>query len=172
MRSLLVLLLVPSFAAAEPEVDRAYVGGGAGLAYDHFFNAFLGVEGAVRIGSLPLWARGSLAWGGAGDFAGGGDFRQVRAGLEAHRCSSRAACFVVGLDAGMQWQTWSDDIDMTEHHEGWLVGGRAGIDAGGESLRFRLSVELYRYARTSDVAALPDAATRGGGLSLAIVHRL
>ena len=188
MRFIFALLLVTSSAAAEPYrpyaaspgraparaliVEAGYVGGGVGLTYDHFFNAFLDVQGGIRLPSLPLFARASLAVGNAGDFAGSGDFKQARIGLEGRTCTSAAVCWFAGVDVGLQRQTWSDEDEMTEHHEGWLTGGRAGLDAGGANLRFRLSLELYRYARSSDVASLPDAATSGGGLTLAIVHRL
>jgi hypothetical protein len=96
MKSLLAVILAttPAFAdyhpyavspgpAPEPKpvIDRGYLGGGAGLALDHFFNSYLDIEGAVRLADLPLWIRGSGAAGNAFDFQGSGSFRRLRVGL-------------------------------------------------------------------------------------------
>jgi hypothetical protein len=156
-----------------PKRELGYVGGGAGLSADHFLNAFLDVEGGLRLGTAPLWVRGSLGYGASADFEGGGDFLSARVGLESRTCASHGLCLFGGLDVGGQRQTWSKYDEMTEHHKGFIYGARVGLDAGGEALRFRLALDSYRYARSSDVDGLPnDPATKGIGLSLAIIHRL
>jgi hypothetical protein len=190
MKSLLAVILAttPAFAdyhpyavspgpAPEPKpvIDRGYLGGGAGLALDHFFNSYLDLEGAVRVASLPLWIRGNAAAGNAFDFQGGGSFRRLRIGLETRTCTGGGGgCLIVGFDAGHQTQTWSDDSDdlMDEHHAGWVLGPRFGLDAGGDSIRFRLALDVYKYLRTSDVDGVADASQGGVGLSLALVHRM
>ena len=155
-----------------PFRESAYVGGGAGLTFDHFFNAYLDVEGGVRLPELPLWVRGSLAYGASADVEGGGRFLQARLGLETRTCGSGVACLFLGFDVGRQQQIWSKFDEMTEHHEGWVAGPRLGLDAGGERTRFRLALEAYRYMRTSDVDGLPDSTASGAGLTLGVIHRM
>lgn len=158
-----------------PVIDRGYLGGGAGLALDHFFNSYLQIEGAIRVADLPLWIRGSGAAGNSFDFQGGGSFRKLSLGLESRTCTAGGgACVFAGVDLGRQSQTWIDGDDdlMDEHHAGWVLGPRVGLDAGGDSIRFRLTLDAYRYQRTSDVDGLRDESQGGGGLSIALVHRM
>lgn len=157
-----------------PFVERGYLGGGAGLTVDHFGNLFVDLEGGVRIArGLPVWLRGSAAIGKSADVEGGGDYRRFVAGVETRGCRpGPGACAYVGLDAGVQTQTWSKIDEMTEHHRGFVYGARGGVDVGGEQTRFRLGLEIYRYDRGSDVDGLADASQFGGGLVLGVVRRL
>ena len=158
----------------KPFRDRGYFGGGAGLTVDHFFNAYVDIEGALRIGQLPLWLRGDAGFGKSADVEGGGDYKRLRAGLETRSCSDARSvfCLYLGLDAGVQTQEWSKQDEMTEHHRGLVYGTRFGLDAGGDHTRFRLGLELYNYQRNSDVDQLADHSQRGGGLTLAVIHRM
>ena len=188
MKSIIVLVLLGSTAAAEPYypyaaspgpapepkpfVDSGYVGGGVGLTHDHFFNTYVDLELGYRLGDLPLWLHGQGAIGNSIDVEGGGRYKMLRGGLETRTCSRSGACLFLGLDFGHQSQVWESQDEMTEHHDGSIYVTRAGIDVGGDHTRFRLAAEAYRYARSSDVDGLPDRAIRGGGLSLAVVHRM
>jgi hypothetical protein len=165
-----LVMVLTGPAGADSFRESGYVGGGAGLTYDYFFNAYLDVEGGLRLPSVPLWIRGSLGYGVAGDVEGSGSFLQARLGVEARTCGS--TCLFVGLDVGRQTQTWGKQDETTEHHEGWLVGPRVGLDAGGAHTRFRLALEAYRYLRTSDVASVPDSTSSGAGITFGIVHRM
>jgi hypothetical protein len=187
--SIAVLVALATTAAAEPyypyaaspgpapeptpHVDAGYVGGGAGVTVDHFLNAFVDLEGGLRLAKLPVWAWASVAYGGSADVEGGGRFVQARAGIESRGCASRALCFYVGGFVGTQRQTWDKIDEMTEHHGGPLVGGRLGLDAGGASTRFRVGIEAYRYRRTVEIGGMSGTdTTGGGGLTLAVIHRM
>jgi hypothetical protein len=172
MRSSIVLILaLAAPAAASP--DHGYMGGGAALTLDHFLNAYLDVEGAVRPSvEAPLWLRGSFAYGADVDVEGGGRFLQIRGGVETRTCSSSGSCLFLGVDIGRQNQTWHKIDEMTEHHSGWVYGPRFGIDVGGEQTRFRLAIESYRYARSSDVDGDRAETEYGAGIGLAVVHRM
>lgn len=73
----------------------------------------------------------------------------------------------------MQRQTWEKPDEMTEHHGGPLVGGRIGLDAGGTHVRFRIGIEAYRYQRSVEIGTFSeDRQEGGGGLTLAVIHRM
>lgn len=165
---------VPAISAPTikpPDSERGFVGGGVMLGGDHFFNAAWVVEGAIRIPNTPLWARGQGATGGTGDFEGTGDFKRGMVGIEGRSCATQGLCGYLGLDVGYQTQTWNGD-EMTEHHEGLLVGPRGGLDVGGETVRFRLGLQLYKYHHHDDFAGSQPAWQGGGDLTMMVAVRL
>jgi hypothetical protein len=184
-----ILLALATTAAAEPYypyaalpgpapepapfVDAGYVGGGAGITIDHFLNAFLDIEGGLRLGKAPAYAWASVAYGATGDIEGSGPYRQLRVGLESRGCASDAVCLYLGAFAGTQRQTWDKPVETMEHHSGTLVGGRMGLDAGGTRTRFRIGIEMYRLSRSVEIGPeMSSAEDGGGGVTLAVIHRM
>ncbi len=157
-----------------PWRDHGYLGGGVGLTFDQFFNGFLNVEGGLRLGSKPLWIRGSAARGSSTDIVeGGGAYSQLRIGLETRACSDGGgACVFFGFDVGTERQTWSKLDEMTEHYQATIAGPRFGLDAGGERVRFRAGIEAYRYYPGDGMDLTVGQASGGIGFSLAVLHRL
>ncbi len=160
----------PPALANAPLADHAFVGGGSVLGHDEFFNAAFAIEGGIKLGAAPLWVRGLFAAGSSFDFAGGGSLVRGMIGLELRHCRFAAFCGFVGVDAGYQQQTWSDGDEMTEHHDGLLVGPRVGIDGGGARVRFRLAAEVVRYDHHASTGS--SGWESGGGVTMTVVYRL
>ena len=96
----------------------------------------------------------------------------ARAGVEYRRAHCGPGCLYAGLDLEV---IDDDELDYPEEYElrGALLVARGGIDVGGDTLRFRLGLEIYAGAgRYHDkepdlVMPLDQTTTRfAGGMSL------
>jgi len=163
--------------AAEPaEPERGYIGFGPSITGDSLINFALVLDGGVKLSDLPLWARGTAAFGEAVDISGEGAFGRAAIGVEGRACISEGVCGFLDLEAGYQTQHWEPTEYRTErtseHHHGWVVAGRAGVDLGGEHVRLRIGIELSRYRDTFHDVGTPITWIDGGGVSLALVYRI
>jgi hypothetical protein len=166
---------LPAPAMPPPPPDTGFIGGGFLLGADHFINAALVVEGGLHLGGTPLWVRGLLAKGDSFDFEGGGGLTRGMIGVELRGCSGVGLCGFAAVDAGYQTQTWNgqDPDDMTEHHDGLLIGPRIGIDAGGDKVRFRFAFEATRYHHHEEINGNSSTSWQGGGgFTMTLVYRL
>ncbi len=162
----------PPSTVAPPATPRAFVGGSGMMAWGNWIEAALSVEGAHVIPGTQLFAHASGTVGGDGDggFEGSGNFYRGLVDLQTW-CTGSDACTFAGADVGYQLLTWAGDPgEMTEHHQGFVVAGRIGIDAGGDQLRFRAAVELAEFRDHSNVAG-PRWDT-DLGLSLGLAYRM
>ena len=161
----------PPPPAPKPHVENMFVNGGILLTVDHFLNAAWMADAGVRLGDLPLAVHASVAKGGSADADNGGVFWRWTAGLEARTYPWNTSAYLFGdVDIGYQHQTWGSSFDGEfEVHRGGLAIGRAGIDLGGDNIRFRAAFELYRYHREF-VTEMTTWQT-GGGITLAIGYR-
>jgi hypothetical protein len=166
---------LPAPPMPPPPPDNFFIGGGFVLGADHFINAALAVEGGLRLGATPLWVRGLLAKGDSFDFEGGGGLTRGMIGVELRGCSGPGFCGFAAVDAGYQTQTWNgqDPDDMTEHHDGLLIGPRIGLDAGGDRFRFRFAFEATRYHHHEEINGNSSTSWQGGGgFTMTVVYRL
>lgn len=162
----------PAIPEPAPFADRPTAAGGILLTVDHFLNAAWLVEGALPLPQLPVALHASAATGGSMDADNAGDFWRLTVGLEARSCSRAENCAFLGMDLGYQRQTWNPtDPEEAELHRGPLLGGRAGVDVGGEHVRFRAAFELYRYRR-SFVEEMSTTTQIGGGFTLGLGYRM
>jgi hypothetical protein len=154
--------------------EHGFIGGGFLLgATGSFINAALAVEGGLKLASAPLWIHGFLAKGSSFDFEGGGDLTRGLIGLETRGCSSHGVCGFIAVDVGYQTQVWNSLDEMTEHHSGMLIGPRAGLDAGGERVRFRFAFEVLRYDHHVDTLnGEANGWGTSGGFTMTLVYRL
>ena len=131
--------------SAASDARQGSLGVGVLASSDSFLNLGVALEGTLPLGAAPVWLHALVATGKSGDAEGTGDFKQGRAGAELRSCTSRGgACLLVGGDVGLQRETWSKNME-DETHTGLIVGPRAGLDAGGEHLRLRASLELLAF---------------------------
>jgi hypothetical protein len=177
MKSLAAVLLLaaPAFAdpldaaPGEPAVhhETGFVGGGVSVGGGHLMHAAWQVEGALAVPDSAVYVRAAAQRGGAFDFEGTGEFWRATGGFEV-----RDGAFVAGVDLGYQHETWAsgDPGDIPEVHEGLVVGPHAGIDAGGEHVRFRVMVEYDAYHHASNVGM--TSWDRAGGVSVGLAYRL
>jgi len=177
MKSLAVVMLLaaPGFAdpldgvPADPPAhrDTGFVGGGVAVGGGHLMHAAWQIEGALAIPDTPLYVRAAAQDGGAFDFEGTGAFWRATGGVEM-----RDGAFVAGIDLGYQHETWNsgDPGDTPEVHHGLVVGPHAGVDVGGEHVRFRAMFEYYAYHHESNVGM--TTWDRSGGVSLGLAYRL
>src|ERR1044071_7818706 len=111
-----ILLLASTTASAEPDPLRISVRGGAELGgYDgnHLFGGFT-LEGDIRLGALPLYARGHLAKGiGFLDRDTSMDYTEARLGLEyRQRLGVDWLHAYAGVDAGIISAVYTDIDSM------------------------------------------------------------
>lgn len=149
MKCLVVVALLASPALAEP-VQTGFIGAGVVVGAGHFLHGAWTGEAAAAIPGTSLFVRVTGQTGGAFDFEGHGAFWRAGAGLELHE-----DWWLLGFDAGYQHETWksSDSSDPEETHHGLVVGPRAGVDLGGEHVRFRAWLAILEYDHVSSVAA-------------------
>ena len=99
------------------------------------------LEGGVRLGQTPLYARGVLEAGGVATVVlDDGTYLAGRLGLEL-----RHRWLFVGADAGVRRATVVDDERMpstTKRFTEEMLVPRVGIDIGGAHLRGRFAAEL------------------------------
>lgn len=159
----------PAPPAPRGFVDRGYVSGGLLMTVDHFLNVAWLLDGGVRLAELPIAIHASGARGGALDADSGGEFWRVMAGVELRLSPAHRGYAFLDMDLGYQHQTWGDDPSESEVHRGALAAARFGYDGGGEHVRFRATVELYKYHREFvDEMTTWDT---GGGFTLASAYR-
>lgn len=139
------------------------------------------LDGAYRLGDLPLWLHGRFGFGeilNAPGEEGGGTFVQLRAGAETRGCVLDGyACATAGLDLGYEQARYWGFLDAGEplagllgvdvpatpiistidHHA--IAVPRVGLDLGG-AVRFRPGVEL----------ALDTHGINGGDVTLAVAY--
>jgi len=184
MKSLAVLAVLASPALADPldgappeqapaHREAGFLGGGVAVGGGHLMHAAWALEGALAIPGTPLFVRAAAQRGGAFDFEGTGSFWRAAGGIEARACNGMDGyCWIAGLDVGYQHETWNsgDPGDITEVHQGLVVGPRGGIDAGGEHVRFRATIEYLEYHHESNVGM--TGWETAAGLSLGLAYRL
>ncbi len=159
----------PPSPAVQPATPATFVGASGGMAWGSWLEAALSVEGAHLIPGTQLFAHASATVGGDGDggWEGSGNFYRGLVGLQTW-CTGTDTCTFAGADVGYQLLTWAGDPgEMTERHQGFVVAGRIGIDAGGEQLRFRAALELAEFRDHSDVASAQWDTNLGFSLGLA-----
>jgi hypothetical protein len=163
--------VIPQRVTASHE-PSGFVGGGVSLGASHLMDASLVMEAAVRLPDHDVWIRGAGSYGGSFDFEGGGLFLRGTVGIEGLSCGSASLCWLGSIDAGYQRETWrgDDDSDPMEKHYGFLGGVRGGLDAGGDTVRFRLAVEVNACDRHSNVTA--PSWDIGGGLTMTLAYRM
>jgi hypothetical protein len=151
-----ILLGTVRLAGAEPDryvVGAGVMGGEPGMA--------LALEAGMRLGSTPLFAHALVAHGGSEARANytltywdiDGSLLHARAGLEARGCRSSAFCGFVGIDGGYQSAVYfesDESMIVDQRDQGPIIHSRAGLDLGGEHLRFRVSLDFQeRYGSAS-----------------------
>jgi hypothetical protein len=143
--AVLAILAASSTASAQPaaELSTGYVSVGGIVSLDTG-GAVAGyqLEGGVRLGDLPLYARGVLEGGAvAGVVLASGVYTSARLGLEL-----RHRWVFVGTDVGVRRGTLEHDthstMTVTSRFEEGLVVPRVGVDIGGAHLRGRFAAEL------------------------------
>lgn len=140
-------------AHAEPE-PRGSIGLGLSLGgLSHVSGlALAGIDGTWRRGD-DLWLHVLVA-GGVPFVEVTGNVGEVRVGLEHRRQDCERGCLYGGIDLAYVDADVLDDPEET-HARGLLAIPRGGIDVGGDTVRFRLGVELLLGgARVRD--RLPD----------------
>ena len=180
MKSLAVVAVLGRFAApvfADPldgvpaappaQRDAGFLGAGVAIGGGHLMHTAWQLEGALAIPDSPIYLRAAAQRGGAFDFEGTGEFWRASGGFEV-----RSGAFVVGGDVGYQHETWNsgDPGDVEEIHQGLVIGPHAGIDAGGEHVRFRALIEYDLYHHASNVGM--TTWETAGGVSLGLAYRL
>jgi hypothetical protein len=148
------LIALGSAASAEPSIEssasptetpRYYgqLGGTLGLDDNLFLFQALTLEGGMRLGNTPFWARGSGAMGvGSGFFDQNvrSSYVSLRAGIEARGCIASAFCAFTGVDAGFRHESLMSDDEMIDAND--AVGyPRFGFDIGTRQIRLRQTVE-------------------------------
>jgi hypothetical protein len=174
-----VIAISSSFARAEPEqadappfIEHGFVGLGLALSQspaDWTHAGFMLQGGAALPGTAgPFRARAHAFLSLAGttvqsDWSG--KFVRAGGGAEVLTCSG-IVCGVLDLDAGYQYATLVETSGPIESRGGLVLGPRIGVELGGQHVRFRGLVELYRW-RTHD----PSEWMATGGLSLELALR-
>ncbi len=155
------LALVSSVAAADP-VDGGsheglsfgkdgYVGLGAQLGEQRDVKLGAVVDGGLRLGDTPLYARARYAHGLSG--SEDGRYHQGRVGLEARACTG-IVCGFVGLDVGLQYDHvvknnfcikgdnggGCDNMTVTTTKD-FLAVPRVGLEVG-KTVKFYLEAEM------------------------------
>lgn len=158
LRHLPLLLVVATHTSASaqptptaPSESPGYVGiGGAVVAAEGPGTAGVVVEGGLRLGAMPVFARGMLEAGAAATVFEDGSYRAGRVGLEL-----RHRWLFLGVDAGVRTirLDYTDDAGMTTttRDREALIAPRAGIDVGRARLRGRFAVELSTGIADGDV---------------------
>lgn len=182
--SLLAVLATTSVASAEsyepmPSARPAkdgYIGLGLELGGQRALMGGIKLDGGMRLGDTPWFARAQLTAGGSGS---DGDYQQVRAGVEARSCGLGGwVCGFAGLDVGYQHDNmidepitfWSGDHtgdgppdEMTEAHDLMAVP-RVGLEVG-TPIRVRAALDLPMTTR------LDERENRSGAaLSLGVAY--
>ena len=127
-----------------------------------------GVSGVAAIELDGAWRRSGATWLRAA-IAGGvpvpdaGRVLEARLGIEHRREDCGGGCLYLGVDLALATADVRDDPDQTTVRAA-LVIPRLGLDAGSDTLRFRLGVELWLGAarahdREPDVVPPVDATT-------------
>jgi hypothetical protein len=160
LASLLAVLATTSVAYAESydgtqrtAGKHGYVGVGAELGGQRALMGGIKIDGGLRLGGSPLFARAQVTGGGSGS---DGDYQQIRIGVESRACSASGwVCAFAGIDAGYQHDNmidrpltfWSGDNtgsgpspDMTEAHDLMAVP-RAGVEVG-KTVRVRAALDV------------------------------
>ncbi len=182
-----VLLAIPTAARADADepppppappgppafVDHPTLAGGTQVSVDHFLNLAWMLEGMLPLPRLPIAIHASASTGASADADNAGGFWRMTAGIEGRQCSDAGNCALLGLDLGYQHQTWGeDDPEEAEEHRGLLLGGRIGVDVGGEHVRFRAAFELYRYRREFVDYMTTPTTQYGGGFTMGLGYRM
>jgi hypothetical protein len=150
-----LLSLEPSFAVMAPA--------GAAL--------MLGVATTWRRADSELWYRAALSAGHPAPDVEGGAL-EARAGIEYRRASCPGGCLYAGID--LAYVDFDVKDDPEEYSERGLVAiARGGVDVGGDTVRFRLGLELamgatrYRDREPDLTMPLDSTTTRfTGGFAL------
>ena len=143
-----------SYDATQPaRAKDGYVGVGVELGGQRALMGGVKIDGGLRLGDSPVFARAQVTGGGSGS---DGDYQQIRVGLESRSCSAGGwVCAFAGIDAGYQHDNmidqpitfWSGDNsgkgpspEMTEAHDLMAVP-RAGIEVG-KTVRVRAALDV------------------------------
>lgn len=145
MRTLAILTVLAAStpASADPtSLSSGFVAVGGAVSVDGGgATAGYQLEGGLRLGRTPLYARGVLEAGGVATVVlDDGTYVAGRLGLEL-----RHRWLFVGADAGVRRATVVDDERMpstTKRFTEELLVPRVGIDIGGAHLRGRFAAEL------------------------------
>ncbi len=145
MRTLAILTVLAASTPASADstsLSSGFVAVGGAASVDSA-SAMVGyqLEGGLRLGRTPLYARGVLEAGGVATVVlDDGTYVTGRLGLEL-----RHRWLFVGADAGVRRATVVDDERMpstTTRFTEELFVPRVGIDIGGRHLRGRFAAEL------------------------------
>ncbi len=174
------ILGLPRLASADPDASsvsmvassgpavatsNGYLGGGVdtagALVFGHSRSSVF-VDGAVRIGDSPLLLQLQLGRGtdvhhdfcfGECDSPADLAYTEVRAGLLAETCTDTTSlCFFAGAEvSSLMYDSDHERVDQ--------IIPAAGIDVGGDSIRFRVTVDARKVEDDR------------GGLALGLGHR-
>jgi hypothetical protein len=187
--------LVAALARTAHAAPAGYVSAGGQVGNDLGLVSALDLDAGVALGQLPLLAHVALARGSFGGleeavgsnddsafYRGEGSFYQLRAGVENERCTAHGgACLVLGADLGYLRSSatsgpWTDTPSV--RYTQYQVIPRAGLDAGGDRLRLRITLDVAygRTARSSadGMSTAPEMARydfQGATLGAAVAYR-
>jgi hypothetical protein len=109
-------------------------------AIEETFLAALDVS--LRTRAPDWWLRGEAAAGETTAIdEGEGHVYELRVGLEHRERACRPGCFYYGVDLGLVHGELHDGLDDWQLSAALAIP-RAGIDAGGDHVRFRIGVEV------------------------------
>jgi hypothetical protein len=147
---------ITAVAADAPAPNATYISVGGNMGG---IDGFITLGGALEVGhqikDSPVVVHAAFATGGAGKLFATGDgyFQQLRAGADLRGCTrSGVLCAFAGMDLAYQHVEYSGTEDdwfgdseptMTTADDSRMVGiGRAGLDIGGEHIRWRPGFEM------------------------------
>jgi hypothetical protein len=181
--TVLLLVVAPAIAAADPPESLHYVEGGAlfGAAQPVIgWNVMATAAVGTRVEG-PWWLRGSFGYGRTIDNLGGhgpngGTHLVARGGAEGRWCESAREwlCGIAGVDLGVQHGTWSHTSypmpdPVLDSATSLVIVPRVGVDTGSPTLRARFDLEADVALAGSDTA-MGDRRTAGVELGLGMVY--